>query len=110
MAYIDLLTQTADVQQATITRSTTGEEVETWSTRFEGVPVLSRRLSGDADVPIGLSEAVTHMFHMEVNAVILSGRWRFALDGVAYRIVSVNNPGNRGHHYEVLVRRMEEGL
>ena len=110
MAYVELLTQRADVQKATVTRSSTGAEVETWATKFSNVPVLARFLTPEADVPIGLQEAVTHLVHTEVNAALLSGRWRFIIEGVAYRVASVKNPGNRNHHYEVYARRLEEGL
>lgn len=107
MAFIELLKQTADIQKATITRSSTGEELETWATQFDDVPVQSRFLTLEADVPIGLQEAVTHMVLMEVNKALLSGRWRFVIDGVAYRVVAVKNPANRDHHYEVLARKLE---
>jgi head-tail adaptor len=108
LSYVELLTQRADIQKATITRSETGEELESWATVYSEVPVLARFLTLEADVPIGLSEAVTHMVHMQVNDALLTGRWRFVIEGFAYRIVSVKDPGNRHHHYEVLSRKLEE--
>lgn len=105
MGYVDLLVQRAKLEKATVTRSATGEETDTWTTQFTDVPVLVRPLKSDADVPHGLSEAVTHMVHMEVLTDVLSGRWRAIVDGREYRFVDVRDPGQRGHHYEVLSRR-----
>lgn len=108
MSYADLLTQRATLQEATITRSTTGEELETWATRFTHVPVLARFLTPEADVPIGLAEAVTHLIHMEVLEDVRVGRWRAIIDDRSYRFVDIRDPGHRGHHFEILARKLEE--
>lgn len=106
MSYRDLLVQRATLEQATITRTATGEESEAWATKFSEVPVLVRFLSAQEDVPVGLAEEITHLIHMEPISQVASGRWRALIDGREYRFVDVRDPGHRGQHFEVFARRL----
>lgn len=105
MTYGDLLVQKAKLEKSTITRSATGEEIDTWVVQFTNVPVLVRFARQESDVPIGLEEQVTHLIHVEPMEELLTGRWRAIVDGREYRLVDIRNPGQRGHHYEVFARR-----
>ena len=106
--YRPLLVQSGRLQSAAINRSDTGDEQEQWTTHRKDVPCLVRPLTTEADLPIGLSEAVTHLIHMEPDAEVLTGRWRIIIEGRTYRFADVRDPGHRGHHFEVLARRVED--
>lgn len=107
MSHDELLTQTATLQRATVTRSaSTGDEVETWTTVETGVRCLGRALTGRDALPLGLLESVTSKIHVRYRTDVSTGRWRMLIDGVEYRIVAVVDPGNRHHHTELWARRM----
>jgi hypothetical protein len=107
MGFRDLLVQRAELQQATITRSDTGEEQEAWATKHRAVPVLVRfARGGSADVPMGMEQAVTHIVLMEPLPDLLEGRWRMLIDGKEYVVSDVADAAGRGHHYDVRVRRL----
>lgn len=107
MPYSALLTQTATLEKATITRDPlTGDEEEVWAVQASGVRCYARFLRNATDIPIGLAEAATHLIHFEFRTDIKTGRWRAIIEGREYRLVDVKDPGNRQHHVEVLARRL----
>ncbi|MDR7496842.1 MAG: hypothetical protein QN174_07785 [Armatimonadota bacterium] len=107
MAFRDLLVHRATLEQATITRSETGEEVEAWVTRYRDVPGLLRfARGGSADVPLGMEQAVTHIWLMEPLDDLRAGRWRLLVDGREYMVSDVTDAAGRGHHYDVRLRRL----
>ncbi len=108
MGFPGLLTQTATLQKATLTRTGTGEESPTWADVTD-LSCLLRQARVPADVKLGVEEDVTHILYCEPLADLLDApksTFRFLVGAEEYLYVSAADPGHRGHHFEVRVRRV----
>lgn len=107
MSIRSMLVQRGSFQQSTITRSDTGEEDDTWVTRQDQVPVLLRFARSASDTTPAVASLIDHVVYAEPNTAWLTGRWRVVIEGTAYLVVSCIDEAHRGHHYKILVRRLD---
>lgn len=110
MALIDLLTQRAALHEGAVSATSgTGEETITYATALSDVPVLVQQVTAPVDLRIGLAERVTHRIICLplVGIDLESGHWQFVIDGKTYVVLSRYDPANRGHHWEIPVRRLQ---
>ncbi len=104
----DLLTQRADLERGTVS-NVDGAEQTAWRLALAGVPVLVRQARPPADLRLGVDETVTHVLYclpLREIADAPQGPWRFVVGGQTYVVVDARDPGGRGHHLEVRVRRL----
>lgn len=91
-------------------RSSTGDEVITWSSVRTNVPCLARLQPFVADLKPGTSRVATHTILTLILHEVLDdpkADWRFLVDEREYLIVEPRNPANRNHHMESHCRRLD---
>lgn len=109
MAFANLLKTTATLQEGTLgTRSTSGEEVISWSSvSSELVMIRPARQGFQAD--LGNTEEVTHIIFardMQTLRDNPQGRYRFLVGTQIYNMVEPHNPAGYNHHLEIKVRKV----
>lgn len=112
MSLHHLLTQVARVEVASVSASAQGEDVESWSVHNASANCLLRLAVRPEDVPVAFEQDVTHVLYLEYDSTLLDGRrYRFliATGGVerTYMASSIEDPANRRHHLQALVRRID---
>ena len=114
MSFRDLLTQAGSFDLGTVTgRTSTGQEVVTWSLLVEDAPVLVRPLGLARELALvlqpGIQEAYSHVVYSEILpdvVAVLGSRLRIRVGSITYVVVEIYDPANRGHHWEIKVRKV----
>ena len=111
MSFRDLLNKTALIELRTGVDDEYGTETVTWTTRHAAVPCRLNPLKW-AEVQIYGSERGVNMSKMFVEArwtgIILSDR--VTISGVVYGIVAIPDAAGHGHHWEIVLRQIQENV
>lgn len=99
------LSQRGALEEATQTRSSGGDIVDTWTAKVQQVPMLLRFAKSVSDVPPGVSSVITHVIYLEPYLPLRIGKWRMLFQGLPYLIVSAIDQGGQNKLWKLLVRR-----
>lgn len=111
MAFDELLRHQVTLQQGTIVRSDTGEQVIAYATVQDHIPALVRPARVFPALRLGAEEKVTHVIYTRPIAIIQDAEggtpFRFLNGTDEFIFVDFNDAGAREHHWENRVRRLE---
>ena len=108
MSFRGLLNTTCSIQSLTETQnSTTGQKGKTWANVNTGVRCrLDQNTGQEFAAPDSIKSKATHILFMDKKYSMASKGNRIKIGVNAYNILSVQDGGGHGHHFELLLEKI----